>query len=139
MSFSKGKDDSSSTDFASKFGGSKVEAFLGKGSKVVGTLNFTGPVELDGYIEGEINAQEQLTIGESATINAKIKGGEVIVKGTVNGDISASKRLILKKPAKVIGNITSGCVSIEEGVIFEGNCSMKGATQSSSSDKAKVA
>lgn len=102
----------------------KLEAFLGEGSKVVGNLNFTGPVELDGYIEGELNSQETLVIGESAVVNAKIRGGEIVVKGTVNGDIVATKRLSLKKPARVVGNITSSTLSIEDGVIFEGSCSM---------------
>ena len=131
MTFGKPKDDRSpeslSTPSFSLGGGStgeKVEAFLGKGAKVVGTLTFTGPVELDGYVEGEINAQERLTIGEAAVINAKVTGSEILVKGTVNGDIYASRRLALKKPAKVVGNITAAALSIEEGVVFEGKSSM---------------
>ncbi len=109
----------------------KVEAFLGKGSKVVGTLTFSGPVELDGYVEGEIISQDRLTIGESAVINARITGAEVLVKGTVNGDISASKRLSLRRPARIVGNISTTSLSIEEGVIFEGKSTMaSGATAS---------
>ena len=104
--------------------GTKSSAFLGQGSKVVGTLNFSGPVELDGFVEGELNAQDKLVIGESAMVNARINGSEVLVKGTVNGDITASKRLILQRPAKVTGNISSASLSIEEGVLFEGQCSM---------------
>lgn len=111
-------------------GTDKVEAFLGKGSKVVGALTFTGPVELDGYVEGEVQAQDRLTVGESAVINARITGGEILVKGTVNGDITASKRLSLKRPARVIGNINCTNLSIEEGVIFEGKASMGAASKS---------
>ena len=105
-------------------GAGGVEAFLGQGSKVTGTLTFTGPVEIDGNVEGEIRAQERLVIGEAAVINAKIHGSEVLVMGTVNGDIIASKKLSLRKPAKVIGNITCSVLSIEEGVTLEGRCSM---------------
>lgn len=112
----------------------KLEAFLGKGSKVVGNLTFTGPVELDGHVEGEIVAQDKLTVGESAVVNAKIVGGEVIIKGTVNGDVSASKKLSVKKPARIIGNISTSNLSIEEGVIFEGKCVM-GSGSSLSSEK----
>lgn len=112
-------------------GQGKLEAILGKGSKVVGNLTFTGPVELDGHVEGEINAQDRITIGESAVINARIIGGEVVVKGTVNGDINASKRLSLKRPAKVIGNISSTNLSIEEGVVFEGKCIMSSPNSAS--------
>ncbi|RIL10753.1 MAG: hypothetical protein DCC75_03690 [Proteobacteria bacterium] len=120
-------------------GSDKIEAFLGKGSKVAGTLNFTGPVELDGQVEGEITAQDRLTIGESAVINAKITGGEILVKGTVNGDINASKRLSLKRPARVLGNITTTNLSIEEGVIFEGKASMGASSAVKSPDVKLVA
>jgi len=117
--------------FVTSGGGSdKVEAFLGKGSKVVGTLTFSGPVELDGYVEGEVVAQDRLTIGESAVIHAKITGAEIVIKGTVNGDVFANKRLALKKPARVVGNISTSLLSIEEGVVFEGKSSMNGPAKS---------
>lgn len=105
----------------------KIEAFLGKGSRVVGTLTFSGPVELDGFVEGEITAQDRLTIGEAAVINAKVTGAEILIRGTVNGDITATKRLSLRKPAKIMGNITCSNLSIEEGVIFEGKSNMGGS------------
>ena len=108
----------------------KLIAFLGQGSKVVGTLNFSGPVDIDGYIEGELNA-DKLTIGESAVINARVNGAEILIKGTVHGDITATKRLHLQKPAKVVGNITSSNLSIEEGVIFEGQCIMNSSQKGS--------
>lgn len=108
----------------------RADAFLGAGSKVTGTLSFTGPVELDGHVEGEINAKETLTIGKSATINARISGSEILVHGTVNGDIIASRRLALRKPARVTGNISAPSLSVEEGVIFEGKCAMSSAATS---------
>ncbi len=129
MSFGKPKEDDNQSGATVKplAGGKNVEAFLGQGSKVVGNLTFTGPVELDGYVEGEITSKARLEIGQAAVVNAKVNGTEIIVRGTINGDIEASERLSLLKPAKVVGNITSNNLSIEEGVIFEGTCSMKGA------------
>lgn len=130
MSFSKGlKGDEAGAPVRSG-----LDAFLGKGSKVVGTLTFSGPVELDGEIEGEIIAENKLVIGESAVINAKISGTEIIVKGKVSGDITASARLRLLSTAKVTGNVSSKLIAIEEGVHFEGRCSM-GNTVSPSSGK----
>lgn len=103
---------------------STVDAVIGRGSKIVGAISFTGPSEVDGEIEGEIHSKERLTIGEAAQVKAKIAGGEIVIKGTVIGDIYASKSLTLKKPARVIGNIQSAVLSIEEGVVFEGKCTM---------------
>lgn len=102
----------------------KPEAYLGRGTKVVGTLSFSGSTEIDCHVEGEINSKETLVISEGAVVNGKIFGGEITVRGTVNGDIVASKRLSLKRPAKIVGNISASNLSIEEGVVFEGKCAM---------------
>lgn len=104
-----------------------VDAFLGKGSKAVGALTFAGPAEIDGDVEGEIHSKDKLTVGESANVKAKILGADIVVRGTVAGDIVASRSLVLKRPARVLGNIQAPNLSIEEGVIFEGKCSMSGA------------
>ena len=134
MSFGKFKEDSKEaekisspvvtgvTSFAGTSG--RPDAYLGKGTKVVGTLNFTGSAEIDCLVEGEINAKETLTIAEGATVNGKINGAEVVVRGTVNGDIIATKKLSLRRPARIVGNISSANLSIEEGVAFEGKCTM---------------
>ena len=127
MSFGKKENSDSDKGVAPKFGvGSSLpEAFLGAGSKVEGTLQFSGPVSFDGEVSGEIQCKDRLVIGQSATVKAKISGVDVLVQGNVTGDIIASKSISLKKPAKVIGNISCESLSIEEGVVFEGNCSMK--------------
>jgi len=128
MSFGRSKEEGQSiqSGTASQSTNAKgVEAFLGKGARITGNLQFTGPVEIDGYVEGEISAKGKLTIGESANIKAKVIGADIVVRGTVTGDIISSEKLSLLRPAKVIGNITSNNLSIEEGVVFEGSCSMK--------------
>ena len=104
-----------------------VQAHLGKGSHIEGKLTFEGSVRLDGQIEGEIEAQETLIVGDSAVIVAQITAGTVIVKGKVTGDIAARKRVELRAPGKLIGNITTPSLVIHEGVVFEGHCSMGGA------------
>jgi cytoskeletal protein CcmA (bactofilin family) len=114
---------------------SKADAYLGKGTKVVGTLSFSGTAEIDCQVEGEVNAKEGLTICEAAVVNGKLIGGDITVRGTVNGDIVASKRLSLKRPARVIGNISAANLSIEEGVMFEGKCMMSSSGAQSDSNK----
>ncbi len=116
-------------EIQSPSGAGNVDAFIGKGCKISGNLTFTGRAELDGEVEGEVHAKEPLVIGEAAVVTAKISGTDVLVRGTVNGDIFASKSLTLKRPAKIVGNISSPLLTIEEGVIFEGKCSMAGSSQ----------
>jgi cytoskeletal protein CcmA (bactofilin family) len=112
-------------------GGSRVDeggtgAFLGKGTRVTGKLVFEGPARIEGQVEGEISAQDTLTIGESAVVNAQITGSAVIIHGRVTGDVTARKRLEIRAPGKLFGNISTPSLIINEGVVFEGHCTMGG-------------
>jgi cytoskeletal protein CcmA (bactofilin family) len=104
-----------------------TSAFLGKGSRITGKLVFEGSVRIEGQVEGEIVAQDTLTIGESAVVSAQINGTSVVVTGKVTGDITARKRLEIRAPGKVFGNISTPALIIHEGVLFEGQCTMGGA------------
>ena len=115
--------------------GSGSNAFLGKGSRVVGKLTFEGPVRIEGQVEGEITAQDALTIGESAVVNAQIVGNSVVIQGRVTGDVTARKRLEIRSPGKLFGNITSPSLVIQEGVVFEGQCNMGAAVDPQRSEK----
>jgi cytoskeletal protein CcmA (bactofilin family) len=66
-----------------------------------------------------------LTVGESAVVNARIKGSMVVILGTVTGDVVAQTRLEIRAPGKVIGDVTTPCLVINEGAILEGRCSMR--------------
>lgn len=100
-------------------------AFLGKDTEFEGKLSFQGSVRIDGRFKGEIFSDGTLMVGESAVIESDIQISHIIVNGEIRGNIRADKRIEIHAPGKVFGNIQSPVVLIEEGVIFEGNCSMK--------------
>lgn len=102
----------------------EVQANLGKGSRVEGKLSFEGSVRIDGQIEGDISAQDTVTIGKNAEVTAQIHAGTVVVEGRVNGDITARQRVELRSPAKLVGNLSTPSLIIHEGAVFEGSCTM---------------
>ena len=100
-------------------------AYLDRGSKISGKISFEGPARIDGEVDGEINGKDSVTIGESAVITAHIRAASVSVAGKVSGDISATQRIEIRPSAKVSGNITAPVLSVQEGALFEGHCSMQ--------------
>lgn len=118
--------------------GDAAAAYLGRGSRVVGTLAFDGPARIEGVVEGEITAQDLVTIGETAVVNAKIVGNAVVIQGHVTGDVVARKRLEIRAPGRVVGNITTPNLVIHDGVVFEGQCTMGGEVRAGDKDR-KVA
>jgi cytoskeletal protein CcmA (bactofilin family) len=103
---------------------SGASAFLGKGTRITGKVILDGPARIEGQIEGEITAQDTLTIGEGAIVKAKVTGTSVVVHGQVTGDIVARTRLELRAPSRVQGNINTPSLVIHEGAAFEGQCAM---------------
>jgi cytoskeletal protein CcmA (bactofilin family) len=99
-------------------------AYLDSGSKISGKLAFEGPTRIDGQVDGEIQAKDSLTIGESAVVTAQIKAASIVVAGKVSGDILATSHLEIRPSAKVIGNLVTPVLVVHEGANFEGHCSM---------------
>ena len=104
--------------------GKEISAFIGLGTEFQGYLNFDGVIRLDGRFSGEIHSSGTLIIGDPALVTAEIDVDTVIVSGEVHGNIRAKKRVEFHAPAKLYGNIATPVVTIDEGVIFEGNCQM---------------
>lgn len=102
-----------------------IIAFLGKETFFKGYLHFEGTVRIDGKLEGEIESKDVLIIGEGANIKGDIRVQKVICGGNVTGTIESSEAVQLVKPSNVHADIKTPVLSIEEGVIFNGNCRME--------------
>ncbi len=97
--------------------------------EIKGNIKFENDLLVDGKIDGEINSNGTLTIGEQARIKAEIKTRSVVVYGKVHGNITVTDRVELKSSAEVIGDIKGAVLSIEAGAVFVGK-SMVGAPSS---------
>ncbi|MGD0073142.1 MAG: polymer-forming cytoskeletal protein [Candidatus Binataceae bacterium] len=104
---------------------SEGRAYLDNGCKISGKLFFEGPVKIDGQVDGQIDANDSVFIGESAVVTAQIKAASVAVAGKVSGDIVATKRIEIRPSAKVLGNLTTPVLVVHEGAVFEGHCAMQ--------------
>lgn len=105
-------------------GGSNLNAFLGDGTSFKGTLTFEGTVRIDGRLEGEIFTKDTLVVGEGAQVSATIHAGVVVISGTVHGNITAERKIDIHASGRLYGNISTPSLVIEEGVVFEGTCTM---------------
>jgi cytoskeletal protein CcmA (bactofilin family) len=104
--------------------GSEVIAFVGKGVEFKGVITYSGTVRIEGRLEGEINTDGILLVGNDAVISAKIKAATVISSGQITGDITATEKVNLTSPAVLNGSVTAPLLSIDEGVLFTGNLIM---------------
>ncbi len=102
------------------------EKILDVNASMQGNMVFKDPVNLkiNGTFEGSLTTKGNLTIGESAEVNADIIGENIVIAGKVTGDIIAERSLRLVAPARVIGDIRSPSLMVDEGAVLQGSCQM---------------
>ncbi|MEW6542698.1 MAG: polymer-forming cytoskeletal protein [Nitrospirota bacterium] len=105
-------------------GGENVIAFVGKGVEFKGVITYDGTVRIDGQLDGEIHTEGILVVGEEAVITAKVSAGTIISRGKITGDIVAKEKIKLMSPAVLNGSVKTPMLSMEEGVLFNGNIEM---------------
>ena len=115
------------------------DLLLGAGAEFEGKLTFAGTVRIDAKFKGSIVTNDVLVVGEHARIDAEITCGTVIVYGEVNGNIKAKTAVELHHPAKMRGNVESPSLSIEKGVVFQGESRMGSGERSDRSTTSKPA
>ena len=111
---------------------------LYKGSRVSGQMIFKGPAQIDGSVEGEIQCHGTLTIGDAADVRAKIYSEVLIIRGKVEGNLTAKERVDLLAPGRVAGNISAPRLTVTEGVVFDGDCCMGVATETSAGSNSQA-
>jgi cytoskeletal protein CcmA (bactofilin family) len=90
-----------------------------------GEITFKDMLRINGHVAGKIfSAKGTLLIAESATVDAFIEVGVVIISGTVNGEIVGRERVELGLGAVINGNISTPKLSIKPGATFQGDCRM---------------
>src|ERR1044071_7890803 len=88
--------------------------------EIKGSIKFQKELLIDGKVEGEINSDGVLTIGENADIRGDIKTKSITVYGKVQGNITVAERCELKSRCTLQGDLKAARLVIEEGATFIG-------------------
>lgn len=103
----------------------QINGLLDKGCAFEGKLTFDGTVQINGDFRGEIYSDGTLVVGTEGRVNAKILVDTLIVNGKVEGQIEAKTRVEMHVPGVISADIKTRNLSVEDGVIFQGNCQME--------------
>jgi cytoskeletal protein CcmA (bactofilin family) len=94
------------------------------GTLIKGDVSASGDFRLDGTLEGNIQLNGKLVVGDSGVVNGNVLCVNANIIGTVNGNLSVKELLSLNATARVKGDILINKLSIEPGAIFTGKCRM---------------
>ena len=98
---------------------------IGHSISINGEVSSDETLRVDGQVRGKIHMREaELTIGQSARVEADVRATRVLVLGTLRGNIAASTRVELGATSNVTGDISADTVVLAEGAHFQGRVDM---------------
>jgi len=104
---------------------------ISSGMKVEGKVSSSGSIRLDGTIQGDIDCEGNVTIGEQGKVYGKVDGLSITIGGKVEGEIKAKEKLILESKANLKGDVFTKILVVESGAHFDGKSNMSDSRSSS--------
>jgi len=92
---------------------------------LTGGITTETDLRIDGTINGNVDCQGLLVLGDQGDVTGNLKGKNVIIMGKLLGDVNVSERITLKSSSYVKGEIKARNIEIEPGAVFIGNCLME--------------
>lgn len=107
----------------------EVETIIGPSVKIEGDFKSNGNVMVGGIVSGKFSTTQNLRVEESAQILADVEAREAIIAGEIRGNIKISGHLEILASARITGDIITGTISIQQGAVINGKCSMQTGDQ----------
>jgi|TARA_R110000764_G_scaffold60231_6_gene129520 cytoskeletal protein CcmA (bactofilin family) len=88
----------------SQFGGKTT--IIAQDAQITGDMRFTGALQVDGRVIGNIEADEGLVrVSEHGYVEGVIRAPHVLINGQVTGDVHALEHLELDAKARINGDL----------------------------------
>ena len=97
---------------------------LTAGSKIVGNITADSDFRIDGLIEGDLNCNGKVVIGEAGRIKGTVVCTNAEILGLMEGKITCSQQLSLRANGKINGDVHTKTLIVEPGALFNGTCAM---------------
>ena len=95
-------------------------SILASGLKIVGDVETTGVVKIDGQVHGSVTGAKQVLLGRVGAVHGSIFADEVVLAGIVNGGVVALARLEMQATSVVNGDIETRSIVVLEGARING-------------------
>src|SRR5690606_41838241 len=104
---------------------SNNHTLISRATKVVGDVYFTGELQLEGKVTGNIIAENEkdakLVVADTGLVEGEIRAPIVIVNGKVLGNIYSSKHLELAAKGNVVGSVYYHSIEMVKGAQVNGS------------------
>lgn len=95
--------------------GDAALTIIAPGTKVIGEIETSGVVKVEGVVNGTVRAERQVLVARGGIVEGDIRATEAIVGGRVEGAVQASDRVEVQSGASVKGDVSTRCLVVQEG------------------------
>ncbi|MGQ1788272.1 MULTISPECIES: bactofilin family protein [unclassified Saccharicrinis] len=107
----------------------KLHNLIGSGTKIIGNIETTESIRIDGEIEGNIVSKGKVVIGSKGKVRGEANCLNAEIEGVLEGKVMVKELLSLKATSKLLGDIETNKLTIEPGAVFTGKCLMGGSAK----------
>src|SRR5574343_1298934 len=112
----------------------RIDSLIGAGTRVEGSLYFTGWLRIDGEVKGSVHAADgasssTLVLREHARIEGSVAVAHLVTNGTVVGPVAVSETLEMQPKARIVGDVEYASIEMHQGVVIDG-CMLHAAGKS---------
>lgn len=117
----------------------KIDTLIASNVVINGDVNFSGGIQIDGKVVGNVIASEQkgsiVRITDQGIVEGEIRGPNVIINGKVDGDVYSTEHLELAANAVVTGNVHYNLIEMVMGSSVNGSLVHMGEEEPSKEEK----
>ncbi len=114
-----------SSESAGRHGGREGSlSIVANGMRMVGELETSGVVKIEGVVEGSVHAEQEVLVAKEGLVQGDIHTRQAIIGGRVVGSIHGYERVEVQQDSVVQGDITTKRLIVHEGGEVNGNIRM---------------
>ena len=101
-----------------------LEAYIGEGLTLKGSVSGDTDMDIDGRVEGSISVNGHVRVLERGHVVGPIHVGALTTLGRVAGDVWTTDCLHVGETGRVTGNVRAARVSLDDGGLLDGAIDM---------------
>lgn len=103
----------------------RIDSLIGAGTRVEGSLYFTGGLRIDGEVKGSVQSAEgasssTLVLSEHARIEGAVAVAHLVTNGTVVGPVAISDTLEMQSKSRIVGDVEYASIEMHQGEVIDG-------------------
>jgi len=106
---------------------STTPTHIAGGTKVIGQVNGSSDLIVDGELEGQVDIESNVTIGADGRVKGNVTARSVKIGGRVTGNVHGREKVEILPSGKLEGDVAAPRVVLAEGAFFKGKVEMTGS------------